>query len=179
VLTKLLAELAEEAEHELAPAGLPEESVHVASFVQMAYGGQNFDMSIPAPPGGIGADDLAALATAFHDAHEADRGFSFRNQVPVVRGVRCLVVGDTPRPGSLAPTTPQPGPGYTDGGSAHRDVWWGDGFEQTAVRPGATVRVGERIDGPALVEEDFTVVAVAPGWSATLGDHGSWDLRRE
>ena len=96
----------------------------------------------------------------------------------MVRGVRCLVVGDTPRPGSLAPTAPEPGPGDPDGASAHRDVWWGEGFEQTAVRPGTSVRVGERIDGPALVEEDFTVVAVAPDWSATLGDHGSWDLRR-
>ena len=178
VLAKLLEELAQEAAAELYPTGIGESGISINRFVQMAYGGQNFDMSIPAPPGGIDAASAASLADAFHDTHESDRGFAFRNQVPLVRGVRCLVVGDTPKPASLAPTgdpaaagdphaVPNPG----------RDVWWGDGFVHTDIHDGATVVPGTTVVGPALVEEAFTVVAVPPGWSATLAAHGSWELR--
>ncbi len=176
VLAKLVDELASEAVAELAPTGLGADSIGVESFVQMAYAGQNFDMSIPVPASGLGAGSAEVLAEAFHDAHEADRGFAFRNQVPVVRGVRCLVVGDTPKPDSLAPAETITGD-ETDA-QRSRDVWWDDGFVNTVIRPAASLAEGETLDGPALVEEDFTVVAVPPGWTVTLGDHAGWELRR-
>jgi hypothetical protein len=40
------------------------------------------------------------------------------------------------------------------------------------------VATGTTIDGPALVEEPFTVVVVPPDWSATLADHAAYELRR-
>ena len=109
----------------------------------------------------------------FHDAHEADRGFAFRNQEPVVRGVRCLVVGGTPKPESLAPADePSPVAAHT------KDVWSGAGYEATRVLQAGALAAGDTVSGPALIEERFTVVAVPPGWTATLGTHDSWELER-
>jgi N-methylhydantoinase A/oxoprolinase/acetone carboxylase beta subunit len=35
---------------------------------------------------------------------------------------------------------------------------------------------GAHLEGPALVEEPFTVVVVAPGSSLTLDEHGNYDI---
>ena len=47
---------------------------------------------------------LLDLADRFHTQHEADRGFAFRNQQPVLRGARLMARGETPKPEQLSPT---------------------------------------------------------------------------
>jgi N-methylhydantoinase A len=97
-LRTLMAELQDEAAKELAPASLPDGAVSSDLYVQMAYGGQNSDMSVPVPEGtAIDDTGLLDLAERFHVQHEADRGFAFRNQQPIVRGVRLKARGLTPK----------------------------------------------------------------------------------
>ena len=71
----------------------------------MCYPGQNFDMSVPVPEG-VALDEpgLLDLAERFHDQHEAERGFCFRSQQPLVRGVRVIARGTTPKPDHFAET---------------------------------------------------------------------------
>ena len=53
-------------------------------YAQMCYPGQNFDMSVPVPEGtALDEPGLLDLAERFHDQHEAERGFCFRNQQPL------------------------------------------------------------------------------------------------
>jgi N-methylhydantoinase A len=142
----------------------------------MAYAGQNFDMSVPTTLG-AGTDldqaELMDLAERFHDLHQADRGFSFRQQEPTVRGVRITALGRTPKPPRLA----ELGTGDAAGArTASRDVYFGHGFVDTPVYDGTRLGPGASIDGPALVEEPFTVVVVPPGAHLTLGDHASYEL---
>jgi N-methylhydantoinase A len=174
-LRGLLAELEDETAKELAPAGLPASAVQRELFVQMAYGGQNSDMSVPCPEGtGIDTTGLLDLTARFHDLHEADRGFAFRNQQPIVRGVRLVARGITSKPGHLAEMGTVADAAAARRGS--RPVYWGVEFVNTPVFDGTGLAPGATVDGPALVEEAFTVVAVAPGWRCTLGDHGCYDL---
>jgi N-methylhydantoinase A len=172
-LQKLLDETVAEARAELDPVGLDPGAVEEHPYVQMAYAGQNFDMSIRPPQPTLTDASLLDLAGAFHDAHEADRGFAFRNQQPVVRGVRALVVGHTPKPPSLG-VARTPGHALT----GRREVHFGEGFVDTAVYDGDRLAAGTTVEGPALIEERFTVVAVPPGWAAVLGDHAAYELTR-
>ena len=175
-LQKLLDELTAEARAELDPVGLPADAVTVQPYVQMAYAGQNFDMSIRPPDRPLTATSLLDLADRFHDAHESDRGFAFRNQQPVVRGVRALVEGRTPKPPSLGAT----GDGaVTAARRGTREVYFGDGFVDAAVYDGEVLAAGSTVSGPALIEERFTVIAVPPGWTVTLGAHAAYDLVRD
>jgi N-methylhydantoinase A len=174
-LRGLLAELEDETAKELAPAGLPASAVRHELFVQMAYGGQNSDMSVPCPEGtGIDTTGLLDLTARFHDLHEADRGFAFRNQQPIVRGARLVARGITSKPGHLAEMGTVADAAGARRGS--RPVYWGVEFVDTPVFDGTEFGPGATVDGPGLVEEAFTVVAVAPGWRCTLGDHGCYDL---
>jgi N-methylhydantoinase A len=172
----LMTESIQEAEKELSLADLPAGSVDQELFVQMAYAGQNFDMPVPVPEGtDLDENGLIDLAERFHDQHESDRGFAFRNQQPVVRGVRLTARGETPKPEHLAETGT-----VTDPGSVAREqraVYWGTAFEDTPVYDGAQLGPGATVAGPALIEEPFTVVVVPPGWSAHLADHAAYELR--
>ena len=174
-LQGLLDELVAEARAELDPTGLPDAAVTVTPYVQMAYGGQNFDMSIEPPASPLTEASLLDLAGAFHDAHEADRGFAFRDQPPVVRGVRVRVVGATPKPpslGAMGSTT------VADATRGTREVHFGSGFVAATVVDGEALAPGAEIEGPALIEERFTVVAVPPGWTARLLESAAYELTR-
>src|SRR4029079_2688104 len=119
---------------------------------------------------------LLDLTARFHDLHESDRGFAVRNQQPQVRGVRLIRRGETGKPGHLAELGT-----VTDASAARkgsRPVYWGTEFVDTTVYDGAPLAPGARVEGPALIEEPFTVVAVAPGWTCALGDHASYELQR-
>lgn len=174
-LTSLLTDLRDEATRELAPTGLRDDEVFIDLFVQMSYAGQNFDMSVVAPAGGkVTTDDLDDLSSRFHDQHEAERGFAFRNQQPTVRGVRLVARGLTPKPDTLAHLA-----GSDDASRARtgqRAVFFGDGFLDTPVYDGAQLGAGAFIEGPALVEEPFTVIVVPPGATARLGDHANYEI---
>ncbi len=175
-LAELLDELDTEVTDELNPTGLGEADVTRLRFVQMAYAGQNFDMSVPTSIGSGSPGDqaeLMELAERFHDLHQADRGFSFHQQEPTVRGVRITALGRTPKPPRLA----ELGTADAEGArSASRPVYFGDGFVDTPTYDGTQLGPGAALSGPALVEEPFTVVVVPPGARLTLGEHASYQL---
>ena len=172
---ELMTDLTQEADKELEPAGLPAADVASTLYAQMCYPGQNFDMSVPVPEGtALEEPGLLDLAERFHDQHEAERGFCFRTQQPVLRGVRIVARGDTPKPEHLAEMG-----NADDAESARRgtrDAYWGDGFVATPVYDGVALAAGARVEGPALIEEPFTVVVVPPGATAELDRSGNYLL---
>ncbi|HEX4433499.1 MAG TPA: hydantoinase/oxoprolinase family protein, partial [Acidimicrobiales bacterium] len=95
----LADELRREAEAELASARLEPGAVQTDLFAQMCYHGQNFDMSVPLPEGELLTEEhMAHLAGRFHRRHEKVRGFAFPTQQPLVRGLRLVQRGATPKP---------------------------------------------------------------------------------
>ena len=156
----LMSELDGEVTKELEPAGLDAAETVTTLYVQMCYPGQNFDMSVPVPEGAaLDEPGLLDLAERFHDQHEAERGFCFRSQQPVVRGVRITARGFTPKPDHFAEAGT-----LTDASPAAKGTAAPTGASGS-TRPSTTARysaAGARMEGPALIEEPFTVVVLPP-----------------
>jgi N-methylhydantoinase A len=171
----LMTDLLQEVDKELQPTGLGASDVERQLLAQMCYPGQNFDMSVPVPEGtNLDEPGLLDLAERFHDQHERERGFCFRSQQPVLRGVRVIARGTTPKPDHFAELGT-----VTDAEQARkgtRDAYWGDGFVPTPVYDGDVLGAGARVEGPALIEERFTVVVLPPATSATLDDRGNYTV---
>jgi N-methylhydantoinase A len=171
----LMSELRDEADKELAPTSLSAEDVEIDLFAQMCYPGQNFDMSVPVPEGTtIDDPGLLDLAERFHDQHQSERGFAFRNQQPLLRGVRLVARGHTPKPERLAELGPLANADAARTGS--RAAYFDGAFVDTPVFAGARLGAGAEVHGPALVEEPFTVVVVPPGARARVDESGNYEL---
>jgi N-methylhydantoinase A len=172
----LMTDLLQEVDKELQPTGLTGNEVERQLLAQMCYPGQNFDMSVPVPEGtNLDEPGLLDLAERFHNQHERERGFCFRSQQPVVRGVRVIARGNTPKPDHFAELG-----AVTDAAQARkgtRDAYWGDSFVATPVYDGEALGSGARIEGPALIEERFTVVVLPPATSATLDNRGNYTVQ--
>jgi N-methylhydantoinase A len=171
----LMHDLREEATKELAPTGLTEADVDVGLYAQMCYPGQNFDMSVPVLEGpDLDETALLDLTERFHDQHEAERGFAFRNQQPLLRGVRLVTRGRTPKPAHLAEVGPLAVADEARTGT--RPAHFADGFVDTPVYDGTRLGAGVEIRGPALVEEPFTVVVVPPDGRVRVDENGNYEL---
>ena len=132
-----MTELDGEVTKELEPAGLDAAETVTTLYVQMCYPGQNFDMSVPVPEGAaLDEPGLLDLAERFHDQHEAERGFCFRSQQPVVRGVRVTARGFTPKPDHFAEAghDPRRRPGAARAPGART------GARRGSTRPSTTAR---------------------------------------
>jgi N-methylhydantoinase A len=57
-----------------------------------------------------------------------------------------------------------------------RPVHFGQGFADVPTFDGAVLGSGAVVEGPALIEEPFTVVVLAPGDVARLDQHGNYDI---
>jgi N-methylhydantoinase A len=174
-LRELMHEVSDEARKEMDPTGLTESETEVTLFTQMCYPGQNFDMSVPMPEGAqLDEVGLLDLAERFHDQHERERGFCFRNQQPLVRGVRFVARGTTPKPPRFAELGTITDPAQARTGN--RPAYFGVDFIDTPVYDGVRFGPGATVEGPALIEEPFTVVVVPPGATARLDDLGNYVL---
>ncbi|MEX2255483.1 MAG: hydantoinase/oxoprolinase family protein, partial [Acidimicrobiia bacterium] len=174
-IRSLMHELREETTKELEPTGLSDADVDVGLYAQMCYPGQNFDMSVPVLEGpDLDETALLDLTERFHDQHEAERGFAFRNQQPLLRGVRLVARGRTPKPEHLAEVGALAL--ADDARLGTRPAYFGDGFVETPVYDGSRLGAGAEISGPALVQEPFTVVVIPPGGHARVDDAGNYDL---
>jgi N-methylhydantoinase A len=171
----LTTELGRQAEAELAPARLGPGATQADFFAQMCYDGQNFDMPVPLPEGeSLSEDNLLQLAERFHHQHETVRGFAFPNQQPLLRGLRLVLRGATPKPPALAHMGRLVR--AADARTGSRPVHFGTGFVDAPTYDGTALGVGAVVEGPALIDEFFTVVVLAPTDVATLDEHGNYDI---
>ena len=60
--------------------------------------------------------------------------------------------------------------------SGSRQVHYGQGFMDVPTYNGSVLGAGAVIEGPALIEEPFTVVVLAHGDTARLDEHGNYNI---
>jgi len=154
---------------------LAREGVHDAArrFVRLAdlrYFGQAWEVTVELPPGDIDAGRAAETVERFHAAHEQRYGYSYRGPRPgsavgrqAVEWVNLRVVGI----GLAGRPSPHPHPagdGRTERArTGTRDVVF-DGREvECPVYDRARLLPGDRLAGPAIVEEFGATTVILPG----------------
>ncbi|KAA0232873.1 MAG: Acetophenone carboxylase gamma subunit [Acidimicrobiales bacterium] len=174
-LAEVRSDLLGEVRKEFEPTGLTEQEIDISLFLQMCYQGQNFDMSIPVDTASeIGQAELSDAAERFHSQHEAERGFCFPDQEPIVRGMRIVARGHTPKPEHFADLGAESDPEQARIGT--RSAYFGLEPVEVPVYDGPRLGTGFSIDGPALIQEPFTVVVLPPDSSAHLDEQGNYVL---
>ena len=158
--------LRERAEAWFVEEAVPPEARRVARTVDMRYAGQNYELSVPLPDGPVTMAILDALAEGFAAAHERMYGFIAEGETVQLVTYRVEATGVVPKAAFRA--APDAGPDASAAVVGRRDVWLPEagGFVSCPVYDREKLRPGNRIDGPAIVEQMDATTVVLPDMTA-------------
>jgi N-methylhydantoinase A len=168
------APMLDEARRLLAEDRIPSERQRIEIRVDMRYIGQSYEL--PIPLAGLSGGEWAALVPAFHAEHA--RRFTHADPAAPIEivsfGVTALGLIETPelpRPGQGAAQPP------AEAHAGARRVYFeadsGGAWHDCAVWRREGLLAGNRIAGPAIVEEVSATTVLYPGDRATIDEFGS------
>lgn len=165
-LRELVDAIRGQGEEQLTADGIPPGDRQYRLAVDLRYKGQAFELTIPWSGDEVDAAALSATRDAFHATHK--QRFSYANPHDIVElvTVRLTALGRLERgdvDGDEAASS--------DAAPRRRQVWIGTTWHELPVWRRDALGYGQLIDGPAIVEEDYTTVLIGPGWQATCGPH--------
>jgi N-methylhydantoinase A len=148
--------------------------IEARRFMNLCYPGQTFDMAVPvlSDNGRLKPAALDETVERFHALHEELHTYASRDEQPILRSLRLSLVGvtDKPRLPTFGRSTAKPPL------KGRRPAFFGGRFVSTPVYDGAGVRAGQRISGPAIIEEPFTTIVLHPRQRATLDRFGNYHV---
>jgi N-methylhydantoinase A len=165
LLAPLLDDLVGDANKSLDADGIAPDARSIELSADMRYRGQAFELTVPVKCATWDAQAIAALVADFHALHR--QRFSYANPGAAVEivSMRASAVGRLSDPAAAVRVrngkqhTPHRRKVRIDGGWQEIDIWHRD-----------AVTNGVEIAGPAIVEEDYTTVLIASGWTCRRVD---------
>ena len=168
--------LAGQAAGQLRRAGFAEEDTTLRWLAECRYVGQGYELpvEVPAPP--VDADWVAAVIEGFHRAHEQAYLRRFDDKPVMIVNVGLAGIGHVP-----PPVTPEVESGGAQPDEAAlldtRPVRFVQGNEavghETAFYARSGLKAGNRIAGPAVIEQADTTTILPPGTLAEVDRYGN------
>jgi N-methylhydantoinase A len=148
--------------------------IELRRFANLCYPGQTFDMAVPIETrnGRLAARDLEATIERFHALHEQLHTYASRDEEPILRGLRLTAVGVTDKP--ALPTVRRSTTSLPVKG--RRRAYFDGRFVNTPIYDGPRLSAGQRVRGPAIIEEPFTTIVLHPRQTATLDRYGNYRI---
>ena len=146
----------------------------------LRYAGQAFEVRVDVPAGPVDDAFAASAVEAFHAAHEKLYGYSFAGRADQrVEWVNLRVTGVGPisRP-QLRELPPGDGDPASRALTGSRRVVFDDVHEGTPVYWRPSLRPGDELVGPAIVEEFGSTVPLHPGFTARVDRYRNLVLTR-
>ena len=181
----VLDQLTERAADALDAEGFDRSSHRYVRTADLRYFGQAFEVRVPVPDGRITRELAETVADAFHREHRALYGYDFRGdphqQVEWVN-LRVSGIGPITRPELRElRSAPRGAPVAERAQRSTRGVCFdaAAGYLQTAVFWRPDLRAGDRISGPAIIEEFGSTVPVHPGFAVRVDGYGNLVMTKE
>jgi N-methylhydantoinase A len=172
----LVGAMQREASDLVASAGVPQEQISARLSVMARYVGQGYEIETDVSQEMLAAADRNALAAACSAAYRRRYGRS--EDMPVeLLSWRMVVEGPRPPLGdALGERQGGQRAGLSPRGA--RPVWFDDGFVDTPVYHRGQFAPGNRLTGPAIIEETESTTVVPPDFGLLVDDSLNLVLRR-
>jgi N-methylhydantoinase A len=156
-------------EHHLEPG-----ATQFRHTADMRYVGQSYEIEIAVDPAWLEAGDRAALAAAFHQGHERMYGHADERAPAEIVDIRVQMRGTMPKVTleEVPHGTGSPRP------RGRRSILLDGATVTAAVFARGDLGQGDRIAGPAIVEQDDTTVLLPAGFDGVVDRHGNLHVRR-
>lgn len=170
-VNQVLAELRDGCVGELVRQGYSS-NIEVFASVEMRYLGQNYELEVPVPAGGLSEEGFNLLCETFHERHNQQYGFSIPGEPLEIVNFRVTALSPTTKPQlSKLPTQGRAEPYGT------RKVYFESGPVETAVYRREHLFAGQRLQGPVVIEEEAATTLVLPGQSVEVDEYGNLIIR--
>ena len=146
-----------------------------AWFADMRYRGQSFEIEVPLAGSLIEAGDMAAIAEAFHRAHEGIYDFCDRESAGADHEP---AAGRLRRVAQTLPTSPGARRQRGARGGADAKGLLRRRLARCSLLPPAALEAHHRFSGPCVIVQDDTTACVPPGFGATVDVSGNIVLER-
>jgi N-methylhydantoinase A len=171
-------ELSGKALQALQREGFQEGEQRFERTADLRYFGQAYEVRVDCPAGDVTGEWADAVADAFHDAHAALYGYHFRGRAdqPVEWvNLRATGIGPIPRPEirEIAAGTGDVRRAVLGTRRVHYDEW-----SQATIYDRTELGAGDRVSGPAVVQEFGSTVPIHPGFSARVDTFGNLIVTR-
>jgi N-methylhydantoinase A len=174
----IFGEMAAEAKKLLAEEKIDEQSIQFVYSLDMRYLKQYHELSVVVTREEIESGDAGSIAAKFHPEHSRLYGYSLEDDnTPIeIINMRLLSVGKTVKPRF----TEEDYQGEDPSGSLknERPVWLplDKKFETVPVFDGARLLYGNKIEGPAVIEQVNTTTFVSPEFCVLCDKYGSYSM---
>jgi N-methylhydantoinase A/oxoprolinase/acetone carboxylase beta subunit len=174
-MQRAFEELEEQARVQLEADGVPPERLLVQRVADCRYLGQGYELRVDAAPGAVTHEWVEKLRADFHDAHEREYSRRFEESDVEVPNVRVRGIGLMP-----ALELPEVEHGPPSPNAALRtegEAWFlADGtFGRVPTRyyDRRLLRAGNRLQGPAIVNQYDSTTVIPPGIGAHVDRFGN------
>ncbi|MFN0155423.1 MAG: hydantoinase B/oxoprolinase family protein [Gaiella sp.] len=169
-----LDELVGQALDQLDADSVPEDRRLVRRLADCRYSGQGYEVRTELPAGAVDEAWVEELKERFHVAHESEYGHRFDAPIEIIN-IRTVAIG---RVDELQAVELERGDGDPAGArTLERDVVFEvDGQAERHPTPfyeRDRLRAGDRLVGPAIVEQYDTTTVIPPGLQAEIDPHGN------
>jgi N-methylhydantoinase A len=149
-------------------------SVVLNRSADMRYIRQSYELSVPFQGGALTGQDLATITEAFHDLHEKAYGYARETEAVEFVNLRVVALGKLPEfrvKQKTSETCKDPEPIQI------RDVTFGGWPLKTPVYSRDSLPEGVEIQGPAIVEQMDSTIALLPDFRAVSDRFGNLLIR--
>ena len=171
-LNDTFASMEMQGRHDLGSAGVAADAITISRSLDMRYVDQVHECQVDIPLEDLSASNIDAIAEAFHTRHEELFTYCERDNTVEIMNLESTVVGKVARPQLPPLTSGTPDPAHARTGERLAFFEEDSAFVMTPVYDGAKLLVGNRVVGPAIIEEITTSIVVFPGWQVRLDDPG-------
>lgn len=172
-LQAVFARLAAQARAQLAAEHVPPARMVIEWSADLRYEGQSYELNLPVAntAGKVAEADIAATIRQFHELHWRIYAYGEPNEPVEFISLRVAGIGRVPQV-QLPTRRASSGRAQPKG---ERPVYFPalDGFITTRVYERDTLRPGQRVAGPCLIEEATSTTVIAPGCAGTVDAYGN------
>jgi N-methylhydantoinase A/oxoprolinase/acetone carboxylase beta subunit len=167
-LAAMAKSLLAEAQARLDTDAVPAADRQIELAADMRYKGQAFELTVPANATRLDETALDGLIAGFHDIHRQRFSYSNPGSPVEIVSLRVAAVGRLPKPQGKPSATAQ----GERKPARHRKVWMGGAWQDTPVWNRTQIGADTALAGPAVIEEAYTTVLLAQGWTCRRDSSG-------
>ena len=160
----------------LAGEGIPDERISSTYSLDLRYMGQYHEVTVNVSAANLAAGDWEAIAATFHPVHNQLFGYSLGDEKTPVEliNLRLIATGKTEKPVFSTRTYAGENPEAAFKNRRHVYIPGANAFQEIEVFDALKLEYGNRIIGPAILEQVNTTAFITPDYNVMVDSFGSY-----